>query len=316
MASTVASIIFESCTFAALTRTASGMPWASTTRWRSALFAAIRWVLARFLPPPEPAPRRSPARPGPSRCDRPGPALREAPGAACARRPLGTSLAACASMSSRSHTPSRQASTPRGCPSSARIGSPSAPPGPTPGAVRPWASAAPAGAAARSAPRTHQATAPSPWHPPPWLLFCFLGCLRDGFVRRTKYPKVSPGRSVTAEAHSRNSRGPFLGAVSNKGGIDAAVQRIQKSQSIIKQRNAHHGILSSLTEREGPEKDEDDWRTPETWQHCRESIIELISKKTRVGNSRLFFQKGHPEKLNQTFRDHTRDHTKEKRAIA
>jgi hypothetical protein len=40
-------------------------------------------------------------------------------------------------------------------------------------------------AAARSAPRTHQATVPSPWHPPPWLLFCFLGCLRDGFVRRT-----------------------------------------------------------------------------------------------------------------------------------
>src|SRR5438552_14466221 len=34
MASTVASIIFESCTFAALTRAASGMPWASTTRWR------------------------------------------------------------------------------------------------------------------------------------------------------------------------------------------------------------------------------------------------------------------------------------------
>jgi hypothetical protein len=56
-----------------------------------ALFAAIRWVLARFLALPGPAPRRSPARPGPSRCDRPGPALREAPGAACARRPLGTS---------------------------------------------------------------------------------------------------------------------------------------------------------------------------------------------------------------------------------
>src|SRR5438309_1048403 len=34
MASTVVIIIFESCTFAALTRTASGMPWASTTRWR------------------------------------------------------------------------------------------------------------------------------------------------------------------------------------------------------------------------------------------------------------------------------------------
>ena len=33
----------------------------------------------------------------------------------------------------------------------------------------------------RSAPTTHQATVPSPWHPPPWLLFC----LRDGFVRRT-----------------------------------------------------------------------------------------------------------------------------------
>ena len=82
--------------------------------------------------------------------------------------------------------PSRQASTPRGCPSSARTGSPSAPPGPTPGAVSPWASAAPAGAAARCAPTTHQATVPSPWHPPPWLLFCFLGCLRDGFVRRTK----------------------------------------------------------------------------------------------------------------------------------
>src|ERR1700716_2351053 len=56
-----------------------------------------------------------------------------------------------------------------------------------PGAVRLWASAAPAGAAARSAPRTHQATVPSPWHPPPWLLFCFLGCLRDGSVRRTKW---------------------------------------------------------------------------------------------------------------------------------
>ena len=48
------------------------------------------------------------------------------------------------------------------------------------------ASAAPAGAAARSAPTTHQATIPSPWHPPPWLLFGFLGCLRDGFARRTK----------------------------------------------------------------------------------------------------------------------------------
>src|SRR6266404_5886141 len=162
MASTVASI-FESCTFAALTRTASGMPWASTTRWRfvpclprSVGFLPVSW------PPRGPAPRRSPARPGPSRCDRPGPALREAPGAASARRPLGTRLAACASTSSRSHSPSRQASTPRGCPSSARTGSPSAPPGPTPGAVRPWASAAPAGAAARSAPRTHQATVPSP----------------------------------------------------------------------------------------------------------------------------------------------------------
>src|SRR2546423_11725201 len=63
--------------------------------------------------------------------------------------------------------------------STKRTGSPSAPPGPTPGAVRPWASAAPAGAAARSAPTTHQATVPSPWHTPPWLLFCFLGCLRD-----------------------------------------------------------------------------------------------------------------------------------------
>ncbi len=37
--------------------------------------------------------------------------------------------------------------------------------------VRLWASAAPAGAAARSAPTTYQATVPSPWHPPPWLLF-------------------------------------------------------------------------------------------------------------------------------------------------
>jgi hypothetical protein len=166
MASTVASIIFESCTFAALTRTASGMPWASTTRWRFVPclpghplgpvgFLPVSWL------PPGPALRRSPARPGPSRCDRPGPALREAPGAACARRPLGTSLAACASTSYRSHTPSRLASTPRGCPSSARTGSPSAPPGPTPGSVRPWASAAPAGAAARSAPTTHQATVPA-----------------------------------------------------------------------------------------------------------------------------------------------------------
>src|SRR5258708_14552063 len=54
-----------------------------------ALFARVpacgwRWVLARFLAPPGPAPRRRPARPGPSRCDRPGPALREAPAAACA----------------------------------------------------------------------------------------------------------------------------------------------------------------------------------------------------------------------------------------
>src|SRR4029077_1364393 len=83
----------------------------------------------------------------------------------------------------------------QGCPSSARTGSPSAPPGPTPGAVRPWAWAARAGAAARSAPTTHQATVPSPWHPPPWLLFCFLGCLRDGFVRRTKSILISETQS-------------------------------------------------------------------------------------------------------------------------
>src|SRR5258706_14010265 len=52
MASTVASSIFESCTFAALTRTASGMPWASTTRWRfvpclprSVGFLPVSWPL-------------------------------------------------------------------------------------------------------------------------------------------------------------------------------------------------------------------------------------------------------------------------------
>src|SRR5215212_392091 len=44
-----------------------------------ALFAAIRWVLARFLAPPGPAPRRSPARPGPSRCDQPAPDARLVP---------------------------------------------------------------------------------------------------------------------------------------------------------------------------------------------------------------------------------------------
>jgi hypothetical protein len=85
---------------------------------------------------------------------------------------------------SSSHTLSRQASTPRGFPSAS--------PGPTPGAVRPWASPVPAGAAARSAPTTHQATVPSPWHPPPRLLFCFLGCLHDGFVRRTKGLVATP----------------------------------------------------------------------------------------------------------------------------
>jgi hypothetical protein len=49
------------------------------------------------------------------------------------------------------------------------------------------AHSAPYSKQARSAPRTHQATVPSPWHPPPWLLFCFPGCLRDGFVRRTEW---------------------------------------------------------------------------------------------------------------------------------
>src|SRR6266516_2653742 len=187
MASTVASIIFESCTFAALTRTASGMPWASTTRWR---FVPCLPRSVGFLPvswPPRGRHRGGVQR-GPVPVDaiglgqlfekhlvQPAPDARLVPVSqpAPARHPAP-------------NTPSRQASTPRGCPSSARTGSPSAPPGPTPGAVRPWASAAPAGAAARSAPRTHQATVPSPWHPPPWLLFCFLGCLRDGFVRRTK----------------------------------------------------------------------------------------------------------------------------------
>jgi hypothetical protein len=52
-----------------------------------------------------------------------------------------------------------------------RIPSPSAPPDPTPGptlgAVRPWASTVPARAAARAAPTTHQATVLAPWHPPP-----------------------------------------------------------------------------------------------------------------------------------------------------
>src|SRR6266511_244263 len=51
MASTVASIIFESCTFAALTRTASGCRGVDHKMALRALFAAIRWVLARFLAP-------------------------------------------------------------------------------------------------------------------------------------------------------------------------------------------------------------------------------------------------------------------------
>ncbi len=121
-----------------------------------AQFVAIRWVLARFFPPP-----------GAGAAAESSAARSQSMRSAWARRSLGTSLAACASTSSRSHTPSRQASTPRGCPSSARTGSPSAPLGPTPEAVRPWVSAAPAGAAARSASTTHQATVASPWHPPP-----------------------------------------------------------------------------------------------------------------------------------------------------
>ena len=69
-----------------------------------ALFAAIRWVLARFWPPG--AGHRGGVQRGPVPVDAIGlgPALREAPGAACARRPLGTSLATCASTSSRSRT--------------------------------------------------------------------------------------------------------------------------------------------------------------------------------------------------------------------
>ena len=46
-----------------------------------ALFAAVRWVLARFLAPPGPVPRRSPPRPGPNRCDRRGRVLRAVLGA-------------------------------------------------------------------------------------------------------------------------------------------------------------------------------------------------------------------------------------------
>src|SRR6266516_8129323 len=137
MASTVASIIFESCTFAALTRTASGMPWASTTRWR---FVPCLPRSVGFLPvswPPRGRHRGGVQR-GPVPVDaiglgqlfekhlvQPAPDARLVPVSqpAPARHPAP-------------NTPSRQASTPRGCPSSARTGSPSAPPGPTLGLRR------------------------------------------------------------------------------------------------------------------------------------------------------------------------------------
>ena len=124
MASTVSSIIFATCTFAALTTNASGMPWTSTTRWRferGTLWVPPRYV--RFLP------------------------VSWLPGAGTAPEPSTV----------RSDTR----------------------------AARPWASATPAGAAARPAPTTHPATVRSPWRPPTWLPLCFLGCLHDTFVRRT-----------------------------------------------------------------------------------------------------------------------------------
>jgi hypothetical protein len=104
MASTVASIIFESCMFAALARTASGMLWASTTGWRF----VIRWPRSiGFLPVSWPPGAGTET----ASCAARSQSMRSA--WANSRRPLGTSLAACASTSSRSHTPSRQASTPR-----------------------------------------------------------------------------------------------------------------------------------------------------------------------------------------------------------
>jgi hypothetical protein len=52
MAATVASIILESWTLAALNVTASGMPWASTTRWRFVLCLprSVGLLLVSWLP--------------------------------------------------------------------------------------------------------------------------------------------------------------------------------------------------------------------------------------------------------------------------
>jgi hypothetical protein len=162
-----ASIIFESCMFASFTRTARGMLWASTTRW-CFVPCVVRWPrsvrgLARFLAPSR-GRCRSGVQRGPVPVDtiglgqffekylvHPAPDARVVPGSqpAPARYPAPT--------------PHLGRQVFQECPSSARTGSPPVPPGPTPGVVRPWTSG---GAAARSAPTTHQATVPSLWRPP------------------------------------------------------------------------------------------------------------------------------------------------------
>jgi hypothetical protein len=123
MASTVSSSIHMSWTLAALSTTASGMPFLSTTRWRFVPGLPRSVESFQVLVPPRPLQRsKNPARHETNQSGRLGRGGLTKGGATCARlRPRAT-LSIVASMSSQSRSPSRVAGTPTAARSRERKG--------------------------------------------------------------------------------------------------------------------------------------------------------------------------------------------------
>ena len=183
IASSVATSWVLSCVLAPVRTTPSGVPRASTTRWRfvpglprsvgfgpvaAPLFLPAGWR-CRVPHGSSPVVRRRPA----------APARR---GAGWPTRPPSANHAAVASTTCPSRSPSPAAGTPTANWCAARTGCRSAPPGPGSAAARPLDAHAPVAAAARSPPRDRRERGTSP---------CSTNAPTAGFVRRSKADKTA-----------------------------------------------------------------------------------------------------------------------------
>ena len=143
--------------FAAVSRTASGMPLASVIRWRLEPARPRSVGLGPVSSPPFwREPTHCPRKPGSNQWHRPGPGGRAGRDAALSRPRRLASRAAAASTSCPTRSPSLGGASPKGRRSSAQTGCPSAPPGVGSVAGHLSASAAPAAAAVRSGTIIHQ----------------------------------------------------------------------------------------------------------------------------------------------------------------